>query len=769
MLGRLCAVVVLVASGLIVLTPSGAADAPATLVDLPALAAGPNGQDSSLVVDHAHDQILVGGPGGLDVAAADGSSAAHVASSPTSIGGLALSRDASTLWMSDEKNGTLIAVDAAHVTDPGASHELPQAACPSKIAVDGSDRVWFLFRTCGSDSGGGLGFYDPANGGAFQLAPAVDADIPDLPSLDVLENNPSAPNELAVASDSHTYSVDLDANTVSGGDGAPMGAGSLAMTSDGAHMLRSGPSLQLLPTTDPGSAADAVSFDPGELADQETGPRANALSADDDYAAAVYWPYIVSFGTTPGQQTWVRRCEDAESAAALAWDGPNVWFVRDNTQPMQLGRCDDMTTPQSFMTTPQPIARRAGTTFAAHFTLSYQGAPIADATLTVRRSGAAGAANLGPIVTDANGHATLRQAVAHDENSYTVAFAGDNTHPPYSSVLNVQGTRDDTGFATWGGYLSGRVNHRLTIRNRLLDETDGKGLGLRTIHVVRVDATGRHTLKPTTTGRTGRFALTDTVKVGPKATYYLTYHGEVGYHDARAAKYTVEVTRLKPALAITLKHPAIWYGQKAAVRIHLGPTYRNRSVTLFAEPAERGRRRVFTGAVNRQGNLTASVPMSRNTTFYADFKGDPRYDSREVSATELSGLLPSVRIVGGYATSGKYRLYHSGVDVKQIGKLLPAQTGRCLKFNAAHRSGAKWVEDAASDCVATNRKGVAVAYFHAPQPKLGVAYVFQTYYEADDLHTGSSSAGALAKFTAAGASSRASARMSSKGFWTIGR
>ena len=175
---------------------------------------------------------------------------------------------------------------------------------------------------------------------------------------------------------------------------------------------------------------------------------------------------------------------------------------------------------------------------------------------------------------------------------------------------------------------------------------------------------------------------------------------------------------------------------------------------------------MLTGAVNRRGDLTANVPMSRNTRFYAEFKGDPRYARREVSVLELSGLLPKVSVSGDYATSGKYHLYRVGDYVKLTGTLLPARVGRCLQFDSFQRKNGRWVADPSSGCFTTNRRGVARAYFHAAHPKLGVPYAIESFFAGDTEHCRSWSGFTYFEFTAAGSRS-AAVRTSQKGVWTI--
>lgn len=764
MLRRLCAVVLLAVSVPVALARAAQADAPAAGVDLPGL----TNYATALLIDPTHHQMVVAGNGGIDVAASDASSATHI-SSPSSVGGLALSTDKATLWFSDQVAGALVATDAADLA--GAvqhDHPLPTDGaplCPHTLAVDSQDRVWFDYRYCATDSAAGVGRYDPSTD-TFAMHP-LDSQLAALGGVDLVVNNPATPDLLAVRGE-HIATIDVSGDPVVHEDSdptiLPTGPGELAVSSDGTRLADADSVLSTLSASDPDAQSDRTSFDPSPLNYYGDGTAHVAFSADGAQLAAGYNGEIVSFGTGTGDTAWIRRCDNTSRPDALAWDGGSIWFVQTNTLPLRLSRCDGMTTPQSFIGVPLPRYVVSGQQFSAPITLRYRNQPIADATIMVQRDDV----GLTPLTTNALGQAQLADSAQPGGHTYTLTYVGDSTHPAYTTTLLVTGGSAPTGFATGDWSTTHHIDLPITIHDRLL--SGGVGLGSEHLTVTRVDALGRHHLAAVVTDAKGQFSFTDTPRYGPRAKYVVSFAGDGGYQPSNNS-YQVAVTRKRPALTISLRYPAIWYDQSATVRIHLGRTFRSRTVTLSALPAGRYRsHRVLTGTVNSHGDLTSSVPISRNTKFIADFKGDPRYNAREVSVTELSAPRPYVRIVGGYATSGKYRLYHAGSLVKQIGKLMPAHAGQCLRFNAAHRADGKWVEDAASDCIATNRKGIAVAYFHAPHPRLGVAYIFQTFFDGDAVHDGSTSAGKFAKFTAASSAARAtSPRIRSKGVWTIGR
>lgn len=301
-------------------------------------------------------------------------------------------------------------------------------------------------------------------------------------------------------------------------------------------------------------------------------------------------------------------------------------------------------------------------------------------------------------------------------------------------------------------------------------KSDGVVLSHAQLTVQRLDLSGRHTLAPVTTDANGKYVIVDHPPVGARNTYTVSYAGDASHTPISRTHYVL-VSRAPTALTIALKARAIYYDQKAVVRIHLGRTFNRRTVELFAQTLHHARHRILTGRVNTSGDLVARVAMKQNTKFSAMFDGDYRYAPAKTAAkTEYSGYRPYIRLGGGYATSGKYRLYHADKYVKLTGTLLPAKAGRCLQFASWHRDAGKWIADGASPCFGTSRRGVSIAYFHPPHPKIGVAYAIESFYNGDDTHTWSSSGVKYVKFTAASAASRvASARTAGKGAWTIGR
>ena len=398
---------------------------------------------------------------------------------------MALNSDESTVWYSAPAQGTLVSTDAAAIAtaDPVA-HLVPNSACPSKIAVDGADRVWFLYRPCGAPDGiGGLGVYDPSSD-RFDLAPAFAGQIADLAHVNVLRNNPRSPNIIVVASNSDTSTVDVSTGTVNADSAHPDGATDLAVTSDGTRYLRGDDDLTSMPVGDPGSTTDRVSYDSVSM-NESRWAQGVALSADDQYLAGAFGTDIVSFGTAGSGHSWVRRCETVHNdVEAMVWVGATVWFLQFWPANLALQHCDGMTTPQSLIEGTERLlrARRDLAAHTVHARLRRPAGSRCDHLHPAWRLGYCRRPRdrrTGP--RQLRGRGTSRQ------QQYFVELCRRRHPPPVRGVVGREGHGQPSTFLPPPDHLTGRVDRTLAIHNRLL-AASGTGLGGRTLHVVRADA-----------------------------------------------------------------------------------------------------------------------------------------------------------------------------------------------------------------------------------------------------------------------------------------
>ncbi|MFJ6012502.1 Ig-like domain repeat protein [Streptomyces sp. NPDC092952] len=165
----------------------------------------------------------------------------------------------------------------------------------------------------------------------------------------------------------------------------------------------------------------------------------------------------------------------------------------------------------------------------------------------------------------------------------------------------------------------------------------------------------------------GSFSFTDTPTAGGQVTYKVTYAGDAT-HSAGSGSAKVAVPRTVPSLTLNHNKALYSYGANVTFTAHLGKTYKNRTVELWADPfgADKPNRLLKTGKVNSKGNLSAVIAMTRDTTVTAVFKGDGRYAGKTVKSTSYAKVKVSTSISKQYKTAKigntSYKYFHKKTD-----------------------------------------------------------------------------------------------------------
>ncbi|QEV22376.1 YncE family protein [Streptomyces alboniger] len=211
---------------------------------------------------------------------------------------------------------------------------------------------------------------------------------------------------------------------------------------------------------------------------------------------------------------------------------------------------------------------------------------------------------------------------------------------PRARALTVEGKLTGTGLP---------AGTELTVTRTDVESPDGKAL------------------PPVKTEADGSFSFTDSPPAGGKVTYKVAYAGDAT-HAAASASDSVEVSRTKTTLTLDKNGKVFGYGADVAFTAHLGSTYKNRTVEIWADPygADKPNKLVERGVVNSRGDLRATVDMKRDTKVTAVFSGDARSASAKATSTAYAKVKISSSVSKHYRTgkigSTTYHYFHKNTD-----------------------------------------------------------------------------------------------------------
>ncbi|WP_329265857.1 Ig-like domain repeat protein [Streptomyces pseudovenezuelae] len=150
----------------------------------------------------------------------------------------------------------------------------------------------------------------------------------------------------------------------------------------------------------------------------------------------------------------------------------------------------------------------------------------------------------------------------------------------------------------------------------------------------------------------GTYSFTNTPPAGGKVTYTVKYAGDAT-HTTVTASDSVEVSRASTSLSLNNNGKLYNYGTDVKFTAHLGTTYKNRSVSIYADPfgSDKPKKLIKTGNVNADGNISAVVDMTRDTKVTAVFSGDARYKPKTVASTAYARVRISTAVSKHYKTA----------------------------------------------------------------------------------------------------------------------
>jgi hypothetical protein len=271
-------------------------------------------------------------------------------------------------------------------------------------------------------------------------------------------------------------------------------------------------------------------------------------------------------------------------------------------------------------------------------------------------------------------------ALVETSGGYTLQTLTDPTLNVPTLTVNAPATASRAKPLTVTGKLSASVplpsGVPLQVTRTDLESPNGKALPSVT---VRAD---------------GTYSFADTPPAGGKVKYTVTYAGDAD-HTAVSASATVDVSRTSASLTLNRNGGVYAYGSAVKFTAHLGKTYKNRTLSLYADPAGDGKGKylVKSGTVDSTGNLSVTLTLKRDTTVSASFSGDARTASKTATSRVGAKVKVSLSLSRYYkkaTVSGRTKYYFRKKTNPLFTTTMTAYPGRSQLLQLQVYSNGAW-------------------------------------------------------------------------------
>ncbi|TDO38903.1 hypothetical protein C8E87_2570 [Paractinoplanes brasiliensis] len=214
--------------------------------------------------------------------------------------------------------------------------------------------------------------------------------------------------------------------------------------------------------------------------------------------------------------------------------------------------------------------------------------------------------------------------------------------------------------------------------------------------ITRKDAAGSRRVSPNVVPANGQFTITDKPARSGTVTYTVAFAGNADYSPATVTKSFAVGTTKPTTLALARGGSGVLaYGKTVSLTARLGSTHSNRVVEIWADPfgGDQVNRLVRRATANKQGVVTATFKVTRNTTFSAVFAGDAFTPARTVKTTVPVRTSVTTSISRSYkvAKIGGVSYHHLRKTVDPyITTKSPAVPGRSVYLQLEYFNGQKW-------------------------------------------------------------------------------
>ncbi|MFF3612692.1 Ig-like domain repeat protein [Streptomyces sp. NPDC002580] len=611
---------------------------------------------ADVVVDSVHQRVFVSDRTGNKVVATDYSgNVVGTFGSLSEADGLELSADSQTLYVAVAGTDEIAAIDTADLTE-SARYSTETADSPTTLARAGG-KLWFGY---GKGWSGNIGSLDLS--GAEPVLAVAQGSSSRWYYAPRLASSPAAPGVLAAAVSGlspaavATYDVSGDAPELIAQGEAGSNLRDLAVTPDGDQVVTASGSPykhQVLSTTD---LKEVGSYP------TDAYPNAVDIAADGTVAAGIdgyYEPDVYIF--KPGSTEPVRKYDFADTDTGtlvpdgLAWepDGNRLFAVTGTGSTYHLNTLNTPLKAVTTVTVSAPSSGVPGKPLTVTGKISGGDALPAGTSLSVTRTDATSPSGkeLAPVVTGEDGAFSFTDAPSVEGDAkYTVSYAGDAGHAPASATSTVTVSRSTTTVTVSAPATATRAKS-LTVTGKVANAAALPAGTALTVKRTDLESPSGKALASVKTKADGTFSFTDIPSAGGDVKYSVSYAGDTT-RAAASGSDTVAVSRTATTLSLNNSGKVYSYGADVTFTAHLGTTYKNRTVEIWANPYGSDKPDVLVkkATVNSSGNVSAVVDMKRDTTVTAVFAGDARTAPKSVKVTAYAQVSLSTSLAKYYKT-----------------------------------------------------------------------------------------------------------------------
>jgi hypothetical protein len=435
-----------------------------------------------------------------------------------------------------------------------------------------------------------------------------------------------------------------------------------------------------------------------------------------------------SLATSEGL-AWVDTAAGPQLAAMIQpSSGTTSYSLEVFDQPAVTRSALTLTTPSSTVFIGKTI------TLTGSLTLSNGAMLPPQTTVSITRSGPGGPTPVATVTPLADGVFTATDTpTAAGDYTYTATYLGDSplttsaTSAPTAVTVNL-----NTAKVTLGGPASIYAGKSATLTGTLAFGAGTVPAGTA-ITITRTVAGAKASKQFTVdTAAGGTFKLTDTPPATGAYTYVAGYAGNATTAKA-SASHKVSVVLIPASLTVTTSGTAFTYEPTVSVTAHLGATYQNRTVSIYAQWfGSRAKALLKTGRVDSRGDLTITYRAPHSTTFSVVFSGDAHYAAKTVTRSVTVRAKVAEAVSGYYGSTNiggtLYRLFHSNDPMYAGATVAPYKPGECVQFEVWEYFNGAWNFNVSTPCITLSKSSQALTTFGLSRGDLGVPYRIRADY-----------------------------------------